>query len=629
MRQTFLRSSIISIVLLAFVLGPFAASLAAQTRVAKTPELPRHTEVLHWSSGSHDGHYGQESEPARLAVKDVLSIPAAPWIQLVFGDRKLPSNSRIEITSLLDGATQTLNAATLEQWGGRSAYFNGDSVEIRLYAGVNARGAEIMVKEVVVGDWSFGNKSICGTDNRIASNEPKVGRVDPIGCTAWLTDNGKILTAGHCLAGSGNTTLSFNPPQSLSNGTVQFPGPQDQYSINQSSFNFTNGGVGNDWGLFTVFNNSQHGQQPHARQGAFSLRQDYGPSSIRITGFGVDTGSTNQTNQTHAGGNAGSSSNTMRYTADTMGGNSGSPVLDEATGESVGIHTHGGCTSSGGSNKGTSFFRSTLWSAINSGSGVCSFLDQVPTLSGSTSAVTASGQYSSSYAPWKAFDSSTTGSIWISEVWETPAWIAYDFGTSKWITRYRITHTNGSLTSRAPKDWQFQGWNGSSWVTIDTRSNETGWSSGETRTYNVADPGSYTRYRLNISDDNDSRSGVVVISISNLEFMECQSVSPPNACFSASTTSGNAPLYVSFNASCSSDSDGSIVSYSWDMGDGTTRSGQWVSHNYYTPGFYVITLTVTDNNGLTDTDIEFVNVCGSGGPIPFDSDGIIPDCPFF
>src|SRR5690606_20127707 len=63
--------------------------------------------------------------------------------------------------------------------------------------------------------------------------------------------------------------------------------------------------------------------------------------------------------------NAGSSGTTMRYQVDTTGGNSGSPVIDEATGEAVGVHTHGGCTTAGtGSNSGTSLFNTAFWAAV-------------------------------------------------------------------------------------------------------------------------------------------------------------------------------------------------------------------------------------------------------------------------
>src|SRR5207253_655066 len=42
-------------------------------------------------------------------------------------------------------------------------------------------------------------------------------------------------------------------------------------------------------------------------------------------------------------------------------------------------------------------------------------------------------------------------------------------------------------------------------------------------------------------------------------------------------------------------------SYSWDFGDGTTASGQTVSHSYLLPGSYVVTLTITDANSQTST----------------------------
>ncbi len=138
-------------------------------------------------------------------------------------------------------------------------------------------------------------------------------------------------------------------------------------------------GVGNDWGTFEVFPNSITGLMPKDAQGAFwPLVQDLGPDSIRITGYGVDdtppgtTGgrnSDNQTQQTHVGPNAGSSGTTMRYVTDTEGGNSGSPVIDGATGNAVGVHTHGGCTSSGGNNNGTSTFNSAFWIAVEQGAG--------------------------------------------------------------------------------------------------------------------------------------------------------------------------------------------------------------------------------------------------------------------
>jgi hypothetical protein len=89
--------------------------------------------------------------------------------------------------------------------------------------------------------------------------------------------------------------------------------------------------------------------------------------------------------------------------------------------------------------------------------------------------------------------------------------------------------------------------------------------------------------------------------------------SAPTACFTASPSMGSAPLNVAFNASCSYDPDGSIVSYSWDFGDGDTGTGQYVNHWYYDPGFYDVTLTVTDAYGAVSYDYGSIYVSGGGG----------------
>jgi len=58
---------------------------------------------------------------------------------------------------------------------------------------------------------------------------------------------------------------------------------------------------------------------------------------------------------------------------------------------------------------------------------------------------------------------------------------------------------------------------------------------------------------------------------------------------------------ILFDASNSYDPDGSIVNYTWSFGDGTYGYGMKVSHRYNEAKIYNVTLTVRDNNGLTDT----------------------------
>ena len=84
-------------------------------------------------------------------------------------------------------------------------------------------------------------------------------------------------------------------------------------------------------------------------------------------------------------------------------------------------------------------------------------------------------------------------------------------------------------------------------------------------------------------------------SICNLER---PALLPPTVSASASPGSGNAPLSVELTA-VGQDSDGSVVSYAWDLGDGNTATGATVRHTYASPGDYVATVTATDNDGLT------------------------------
>ena len=76
---------------------------------------------------------------------------------------------------------------------------------------------------------------------------------------------------------------------------------------------------------------------------------------------------------------------------------------------------------------------------------------------------------------------------------------------------------------------------------------------------------------------------------------------PPVARAASDIYQSFAPLTVNFNANDSSD-DQAIVSYVWDFGDGNTTDGDKAVHIYTEPGVYTARLTVTDEQGATDTD---------------------------
>jgi len=58
----------------------------------------------------------------------------------------------------------------------------------------------------------------------------------------------------------------------------------------------------------------------------------------------------------------------------------------------------------------------------------------------------------------------------------------------------------------------------------------------------------------------------------------------------------------------SNDPDGSVVSWTWDFGDGFTSTLKDLTHDYSDKGSYTVTLTVTDNDGNTDTIEEIITV---------------------
>lgn len=127
----------------------------------------------------------------------------------------------------------------------------------------------------------------------------------------------------------------------------------------------------------------------------------------------------------------------------------------------------------------------------------------------------------------------------------------------------------------------------------------TGTGATAAHTYNTA--GTYTA-KLTVTD-NQGATGTVssVITVSGAN-------QAPVASFTSTPSTGTAPLVVSFNGAASTDTDGSIASYAWTFGDGTTGVGATISHTYNTAGTYTATLTVTDNRGATNSTAKAITV---------------------
>jgi len=74
---------------------------------------------------------------------------------------------------------------------------------------------------------------------------------------------------------------------------------------------------------------------------------------------------------------------------------------------------------------------------------------------------------------------------------------------------------------------------------------------------------------------------------------------------------------ITLNASESTDPDGTITSYEWDLGDGNTATGMQITHAYTQAETYTITLKVTDNKGASRTATTTATITQNpGDPIP-------------
>ena len=127
-------------------------------------------------------------------------------------------------------------------------------------------------------------------------------------------------------------------------------------------------------------------------------------------------------------------------------------------------------------------------------------------------------------------------------------------------------------------------------------------AAGATTSYTYTTPGTYTAILTVTDNAGDSSSDSQTITVNS------PANQLPTAMFSATPTTGDAPLNVSFNGSTSSDPDGTIVSYAWNFGDGNTSTGTTTSHTYTTPGTYTASLTVTDDDGATGVDNIIITV---------------------
>lgn len=388
--------------------------LVRQSRVSAKEDTP--SSYREYSPNIQSGKHNGDGVGESLVFSTLVEYPEAPWLRLHIGEYSLKGGSYIRLESLEDGSTQTLNETSLPDWDNYSAYFNGDAVRVELYAAPGASDVYVEVDHVLAGNaWPADRTgavidapdTLCEGDDRVASDDNRVGRLTDMTwpgfafCTAWLTSNGSLLTAGHCVDGDPDlggpmlpdgtmdwttaTVVEFEVPDSTADGQPVFSAADNQYPVDLDSvsWNFNGQGVapfGSDWAVFRVNRNANTNRLPHHVYGFFrtivARPVDF---MIRITGYGGDqtplgTGTPpganaqSQTNQTSTGPYIGHLESeggiAYFYRTDSEGGNSGGPIIWEETGAAVGIHTNGGCNDEGAGNSGTAFELETLERAI-------------------------------------------------------------------------------------------------------------------------------------------------------------------------------------------------------------------------------------------------------------------------
>ncbi len=142
----------------------------------------------------------------------------------------------------------------------------------------------------------------------------------------------------------------------------------------------------------------------------------------------------------------------------------------------------------------------------------------------------------------------------------------------------------------------------------------SGTSTEANPTYEYASAGTYTATCVITDSGSPSLTASDTVEITVTAGNEA-----PVLTISASPTTGDSPLNVTFTASVTDNNPGDNHTYEWNFGDTTTSTTQNPTHQYTADGTYTATCTVTDDGtgNLTDTETVVITV---GGPQDFYDD---------
>ncbi|AHN24035.1 discoidin domain-containing protein [Lysinibacillus varians] len=122
--------------------------------------------------------------------------------------------------------------------------------------------------------------------------------------------------------------------------------------------------------------------------------------------------------------------------------------------------------------------------------------------------ITSSGDYSTSYACWKAFDGKNVGygDSWLTTNGSPLGWLQVNFGTSKRYNKISFTTRNYSdSNTTAPKEFKILGSpDGLLWTELALIQNQTSWKQDETRIFEFNNTRAFQFYRIQITAANSS-----------------------------------------------------------------------------------------------------------------------------
>lgn len=173
-----------------------------------------------------------------------------------------------------------------------------------------------------------------------------------------------------------------------------------------------------------------------------------------------------------------------------------------------------------------STLNNSLWIQGTACSGSESIIPKMTSDTAPSGTAISSSVYSTAFKNYYAFDRvATLGWASAAGGTSTPQYVGYDFGEAKTITAYTVMSRKSDANDliQAPNTWQFQGYDGSAWVTLDSQSGQTWSYSNQRKTFFISKPSSYTQYRLYVTKNNETSTTTGIVSVGQLKMFDSSS----------------------------------------------------------------------------------------------------------